>query len=114
MKKVVNAIFKEVKSNPTLVTKVTDEVFPQITTNMTTTDILPLAKNVLNFNISNNVAYPYDYWGGIFNGKWIAVPTTLEENNAQLHKEVFGNENYEGSNSAKEINQKIISETGLV
>ncbi|MEE1038005.1 MAG: LCP family protein, partial [Eubacterium sp.] len=40
MKKVVNSIFKEVKSNPTLITKVTDEVFPQITTNMTTTDII--------------------------------------------------------------------------
>lgn len=113
MKKIVNAIFKEVKSNPTLITKITDEVFPQISTNMSTNDILPLAKNVLSFEIANNVEYPYDYWGGIFNGKWIAVPTTLEENNAQLHKEVFGNENYEASNSVKEINQKIISQTGL-
>lgn len=113
MKQVASAVFEKVKKDPTLVTKVTDVVFPQVTTNMTTSDLLPLVRNVLDFEIKDTVSYPYNYWGGIVDGKWIAVPTTLEENNKRLHAEVFGNDFYIGSDSVKEINDKIINETGI-
>lgn len=113
IKKVLTAVFDKAKAHPTMVTKLTDEVFPEIQTNMKTKDITSLLPKALKFDIDKSVGYPFNYWGGIVNGKWIAIPTTLEENNARLYKNVFGMDNYEMSNKASQINQKIISETGI-
>lgn len=113
MKKVVTACFDEVKSHPTKITQVTDKVLPEIRTNMNTSAFTSLVPKLLDLNISKSVGYPFNYWGGILVEKWIAIPTTLEENNARLHEEVFGDKNYQMSNKAAEINQQIISETGI-
>lgn len=114
MKKVVMAVLAEAKSHPTKITSVTDSVLPEIRTNMNTSAFTSLIPKLLDFNISKSVGYPFNYWGGIMDdGIWYAVPTTLEENNARLHEEVFGDTNYQMSNKAAEINQKIINETGI-
>lgn len=114
MKKVVMAVLAEAKSHPTKITNVTDSVLPEIRTNMNTSAFTSLIPKLLDFNISKSVGYPFNYWGGIMDdGIWYAVPTTLEENNARLHEEVFGDTDYQMSNKAAEINQKIISETGI-
>ena len=102
------------KSHPTKITSVTDSVLPEIRTNMNTSAFTSLIPKLLDFNISKSVGYPFNYWGGIMDdGIWYAVPTTLEENNARLHEEVFGDTDYQMSNKAAEINQKIINETGI-
>ncbi len=113
IKKVLTAVLAKAKEHPTKVTELTDKVFPEIQTNMKTKDITSLLPKALKFDINKSVGYPFNYWGGIVNGKWIAITTTLEENNARLYKEVFGIDNYEMSNKASQINQKIISETGI-
>ena len=113
MKKVVMAVLAEAKSHPTKITSVTDKVLPEIRTNMNTSAFTSLIPKLLDFNISQSVGYPFNYWGGILNGIWYAVPTTLEENNARLHEKVFDNKEYQMSNKAAEINQKIINETGI-
>lgn len=114
MKKVVMAVLVEAKSHPTKITSVTDSVLPEIRTNMNTSAFTSLIPKLLDFNISKSVGYPFNYWGGIMDdGIWYAVPTTLEENNARLHEEVFGDTDYQMSNKAAEINQKIINETGI-
>lgn len=114
MKKVVMAVLAEAKSHPTKITSVTDSVLPEIRTNMNTSAFTSLIPKLLDFNISKSVGYPFNYWGGIMDdGIWYAVPTTLEENNARLHEEVFGDTDYQMSNKAAEINQKIINETGI-
>lgn len=114
MKKVVMAVLAEAKSHPTKITSVTDSVLPEIRTNMNTSAFTSLIPKLLDFNISKSVGYPFNYWGGIMDdGIWYAVPTTLEENNARLHEEVFGDADYQMSNKAAEINQKIINETGI-
>jgi len=114
MKQVMSAVFDNVKKNPALVTKVTDEVFPQITTNMTNWDILLLTKDMLKYSIDNSVSYPYNNWGGIYNGVWYAVPTTLEDNNKQLYADLFGINDYVMSEKSQEINDKIINNTGIM
>ena len=40
------------------------------------------------------------------------VPVTLEENVKQLHREIFGEEDYTVSEIVKGINDAIISKTG--
>lgn len=113
MKKVMTALLAKAKSNPTKITEMTDKVFPEIRTNMTTSDFMSLLPKVVGLNIKESVSYPFNYWGGILNGKWLAVPTTLEDNVKTLHEKLFDQKDYNPSNTVKEISQRIISNTGI-
>lgn len=115
MRKVLTAVFNDLKSNPKKLVSMGDKVFPQIKTNMDTNDILALAPILLKMNIEQSVLFPYNYYGGIVNEAkgWIAVPTTLEENVKKLHKELFGQNDYTLTNTAQEINEWIIDDTGI-
>lgn len=114
MKIVATGVFKAIRKNPATITKLTSDVFPQVRTNMTTSDFLPLVPKVVSMNIDKSISFPYNYWGGIINGKWLAIPTTLDENAIRLHQEMFPNEkNYEPSETLMAINNQIINETGI-
>lgn len=90
-----------------------DKVFPEIKTNMKTADFLKLAPKLLSFDIEKSVGYPSNYWGGILNGKWLAVPTTLVQNATKLHEQLFNQKNYTPSEQLKQINNKIIKQTRI-
>ncbi|MEG0918456.1 MAG: LCP family protein [Anaerovoracaceae bacterium] len=113
MKKVTEALLKTAISNPTKIDKVLDEVLPEIQTNMGTTSFTTLLPHVASFNITKSIGWPKDFYGGIINGKWLAVPKTLESNVIDLHKKAFGQKNYILSDQAHRINQLIISDTGI-
>ena len=40
------------------------------------------------------------------------MPVTLKSNVEKLHKEIFGQDNYEASDIVKEMNDAIIKKTG--
>lgn len=113
MKKVMTALFEEAKKHPTRITEMTDKVLPEIKTNMTTSNFMSLMPKILSFKIDNSIAYPYNYWGGIINGKWLAVPTTLQYNVEKLHEELFEQSDYNPSNTVKKISQSIINQSGV-
>lgn len=113
MRKVVMSILKEVKNNPSKITSVADKVLPEITTNMGTMDITTLLPQVVGFNISDSCSYPADYYGGMINGGWYAVPTTLEENAVTLHSRAFEQEDYIPTDRLKSISDAIIQDTGI-
>lgn len=114
MRKVVMACIDKLKENPKLAFNIADEVFPGITTNMTTKQLVSLGPTALKMKIKDNYGYPFSYYGGkLSNGIWYAVPATLEENTAHYHEEVFGQKTYDPSNTCKELSQYIISDTGI-
>ena len=113
MRKVVMAILKEVKSNPTKITTVADKVLPEVRTNMSTLDITSLLPQVIKFDIKDSIGYPFNYYGGSVNGSWKAVPTTLSENAVRLHKEAFKQDDYVPTARLEQISQNIISNTGI-
>ncbi len=113
MKKVMTALLSKAKSNPTKINDMADKVFPEIRTNLTTSDFMSLLPKVVKFNLKGSEGYPYNYWGGILNGKWLAVPTTLEYNVKTLHEKLFDQKDYNPSNTVKELSQRIISNTGI-
>ena len=80
---------------------------------MKTADFLRLAPKLLSFDIEKSVGYPSNYWGGILNGKWLAVPTTLVQNATKLHEQLFNQKNYTPSEQLKQINNKIIKQTRI-
>lgn len=115
MRKVVYATIDKIKSNPKLVMSLADDVFPSVTTNINTKQIIKLAPIALDFNMKNNYVYPFDYAGvelGDTTRRWYAVPTTLEENCKILHKIIFKQENYEPSKQCKELSKTTAEETG--
>ena len=113
MRKVIMAILKEVKAHPSKITTVADKVLPEVTTNMGTFDITSLLPQVINFDISNSIGYPYNYYGGSVAGSWKAVPTTLSYNATRLHEEAFKQEDYVPTARLEEMSENIIYNTGI-
>lgn len=113
MKKVTKALLTAALNDPVKIDKVLDTVLPEIQTNMGTTAFTSLLPKIANFNIKKSIGWPYNYYGGIIKGKWLAVPRTLDSNVKKLHKEAFGQDEYVLSEKAGEIGQLLISQTGV-
>jgi len=88
-----------------------DLVLPKVYTNIKTDDIISMLPDMLSYKITNSVGWPYDIKGITLNA-WYGVPVTLEENVKRLHQELFDEENYEPSETVKEISNAIIKKTG--
>ena len=57
------------------------------------------------------MGWPYKTQG-ITLDRWYGVPVTLESNVEQLHKEAFGQTDYEVPDSIVQISNQIIKKTG--
>lgn len=112
MRTVVIKVFEKAKTlSYTELYSLIDELLPEVTTNITQTEILSYASKIIGYNVTDSFGWPYKVEG--FTGAaWYAVPVTLESNVKKLHEDLFENEEYEVSNTVKEISQKIINKTG--
>ena len=63
------------------------------------------------FKVTNSIGWPYET-KGITLDRWYGVPVTLESNVIKLHKEAFGQDDYELPETVKEMNNAIIKKTG--
>lgn len=113
MRKVILSILSKAKSDPKKMMDVASNVFPQIDTNLDTSDIISLGFKMINFKIDKSIGYPTEFYGGLVGEVWQAIPTTMESNIKILYKEAFDIEDYRISNQAKEINDLIINSTGI-
>lgn len=112
-KNTIKALLSKAKSNPLAVDKMLDKVLPQVQSNMKTLQILDMVPKITTFDVKKSVKWPYDYWGGKIRGKWLAVPKTLKSNNEKLYNEAFPEIKYVISNTANQINNLIINNTGI-
>lgn len=112
MRTVLIKIFEKVKTLPYgKLNSLIDELLPHISTNITQTEILSYASKINQYNVKQNFGWPYEV-RGITLAAWYGVPVTLESNVKKLHKELFEDEEYEVSETVKEISQKIVNRTG--
>lgn len=88
-----------------------DTILPRISTNITAGDIWGLVPTLATIKVGESIGWPYKT-EGITLDRWYGVPVTLESNVEQLHKEVFGQEEYEVSETVKEMSKAIINRTG--
>lgn len=113
MRDVILAMFSKVKTkNVFELNNILNEILPEITTSLTTNEIISLLPNLASFNVTESLGWPYATKPYDEYGPWYGVPVTLETNVVELHKEVFGQENYEPSQKVKEVSEKIINKTG--
>ena len=119
MRTVLEKTTEKIKTKNILeINNIVDEILPEIRTNISKGDIESLLPQALNFNFTNTFGFPYnvksmsldlkDYYEGTTKGvDSYVVPFNLSIDVKKLHKELFGEENYEISNNVKEIEEKI-------
>ena len=112
MRNVLIKAFEKAKTlSYTEVYNLIDELLPEITTNITQTEILAYAAKMVDYNVIDSFGWPYNV-KGYSGAAWYAAPVTLEKNVKQLHEELFENEEYEVSETVKEISENIEKKTG--
>ena len=112
MRTVLNAVFEKVKKlDLAQLNSLLDTVLPHLSTNISKDDIIALLPDLLSYNVTDSEGWPYETRGITLN-LWYGIPVTLEENVKQLHENLFGEENYEPSETVKSISNQIIQKTG--
>jgi LCP family protein required for cell wall assembly len=112
-KKVVEGVMKKLAANPGKAKTLSDEVMPQIRTNMSRMQVTTLMARMARTDMKKSISWPKKYYGGIVHELWYAVPQTLNSNVKTLHKKAFGQEGYTPSKTCRKISKQIVEETGL-
>lgn len=112
MRTVLKAVFEKAKTmNVSTLNDMANKILPEVQTNIGLSEVISLIPTIGSVNISDSTGWPYEvktYRSGGSN----EAPVTLEANVVKLHREVFKQENYEASDTVKEISDNIIKKTG--
>lgn len=96
--------------------KIVDEVFPQISTSFSSTDLLGFAANALNYNIVDTSGFPFEVTTSenVLNhsGSYV-VPIDFSSNVSRLHEYLFGEKDYTPSETVQQIDNDIVYLTGV-
>ena len=112
MRTVVEAMLSKAKTlNVGQLNGFADTILPKIRTNISTSEIWGLIPKLASFKVTESIGWPYDT-KGITLDRWYGVPVTLQSNVERLHKEAFEQENYEASDTVKEMSAAIVKKTG--
>jgi len=114
MRTVITAVFNKVKGmSLTKLNKLVDKILPQVKTNIKMGEITEILTKLPVIKIGESLGWPYETSGRTIDKIWYAVPKTLESSVEKLHKELFDDENYEATETVKEISNAIIKKTGV-
>lgn len=112
MRTVVEAMLSKAKTlNVGQLNSFADTILPKIRTNISTSEIWGLIPKLASFKVTESIGWPYDT-KGITLDRWYGVPVTLQSNVERLHKEAFEQEDYEASDTVKEMSAAIVRKTG--
>lgn len=109
-------INKAKKADFKTLTKIVDQVMPQISTSFTSAEIMGFVANALNYNIVETTGFPYRVvtCDNVMNHSGSYVVTVGHTSNVkELHGSLFGEMDYEPSDNVKIINDEIIYLTGI-
>ncbi|HIU26259.1 MAG TPA: LCP family protein [Candidatus Copromorpha excrementigallinarum] len=113
MKIVVQAAFEKAKEmNVNALQEISNEILPEIKTNMSSADMMSMLLKLDKFSMTTSVGWPYEV-GSWSNNGWYGPPVTLRSNVSQLHEEFFGQEDYTPTQDVQDISEDISWTTGL-
>ena len=96
--------------------KILDQVLPEISTNMTTPDIMKLGLNIFRYKIGETKGFPFDITTSEnvigLEGSY-AVAIGHADNVRQLHEQLFGETGYQPSDEVQQISQDVAYLTGV-
>ena len=89
-------------------------VFPMCATNMTVDQLLGFAADALSYEIKGTTGFPFDVvTDSVGSAGSCVIPVDMEKNVVQLHKYLFGAEDYTPSPTVEKISDKIKNDTGV-
>ena len=110
MRIVLSAVFEKLKvMKVSELNKMLDVMLPQVQTNLSMNDMLGLAGRLMDFNISSGAGWPYHVRGGSINGISYVFPNDLLTNTVELHEKMFGQEDYQATETVINMSNTIIS-----
>lgn len=108
------AFAKVKKMNVVQLNNLATRVLEEVSTNISSTEILGLLSQVASYDIEEATGWPFD--GGIRgyqpDAVWYGAPVNLENQVKLLHEFLFEEEEYEVSESVKKISDDLIKKTG--
>ena len=117
---VISKMFEKAKQSDLLtLNKLLDELLPDISTSLSLTELLALAKDAGKYSLGENAGFPFEKDSrDIGNLSSMVVPmdtegkVNLEWNVVQLHKFLYTNESYTPSQTVKDLSAAIQANTG--
>ena len=90
-----------------------DEILPKVSTSLSLTELLGLAKDAGKYHMGENTGFPFEKESGdIGNMGDMVIPIDLEANVVQLHQFLYANEVYSTSQTVKDLSAAIRANTG--
>lgn len=114
-RKVVQQAFEKAKkADLSTLNTLIGAVFPQVATNIGVDDMVKNASIISKFYIGETTGFPQARGDANLHKKGlVVVPQTLESNVVQLHQFLFGEEDYQPSDTVKRLSAKIAEDTGM-
>ncbi|WP_125143165.1 LCP family protein [Clostridium transplantifaecale] len=114
-RKVITLAFEKFKkADWSTINNVIQTIYPQVSTSIQLSDLLSVARTLPKFHMGDTTGFPSSRGEAKMGKKGdCVIPQTLEKNVIELHKFLFGDENYVPTDTVKSISRKIISDTGL-
>ena len=113
MKIVVNAAFEKAKKmDVKKVKKISEDILPEIKTNMSSADMMAMLLKLTSYSMTDSVGWPYEV-GSWSNNGWYGPPITLSSNVSKLHEEFFNQQDYTPTQDVQKISRRISAKTGL-
>ncbi|SHK15822.1 LCP family protein [Hespellia stercorisuis] len=96
--------------------KIVDKVLPQVSTNLTATNLLGMAAHAKEYSIGEMSGFPFDVTACDYvvghEGSYVTA-IGFADNVKQLHKYLFGEQNYQVSDTVQTVDGDVIYLTGI-
>lgn len=114
-RKVLEQAFKKAKvANIGTLNNLLGNMLSMVATNLTWQDGMDEIGNVSRYNIVDTAGFPFARGEMMMGAKGaVVIPQTLESNVKELHKFLFGDEDYQVSKTVKNISARIASDSGM-
>ena len=113
-RKVLEQILEKVKKmDPITITNIVKDVMGQVSTSLSTTEILNLAKDVASYSLTDTTGFPFEKQTGDVDAGDCVIPVNLAQNVTELHQFLFANEDYTPSDTVQGISDEIAYRTGI-
>jgi LCP family protein required for cell wall assembly len=111
---VISKILDKAKhAGPAALMKMAEDVLPLIRTSLNEKDLTTFALQVILYGVDSAQGFPFVHLESDVKGLDVVVPVTLEHNVKELHKWLFGVEDYAPSKTVRDISSYIASASGF-
>lgn len=106
---VLQKVVEKVKqTNLSTINAIIDEVFPQVSTSFTLTELIKLAAGAMQYELGETSGFPFEYTDGSVEGIGsVVIPLGFVENVEELHQFLYPQDEYTVSQTVQDIATEI-------